>query len=276
MSHASEIQKGERFAFGENWSKFHHNLTDQRTELARRSLMHMLGASSLDGKRFLDVGSGSGLFSLAARQLGAEVYSFDYDPASAQCTETLRQRYFPNDPKWVVTEGSALDTSFLGGLGRFDIVYSWGVLHHTGSMWQALANVTDLVSQRGQLFISIYNDQGRPSRRWTQIKRAYVASPRLLKLAILVPAAIRLWGPTMVRDAFRGNPLRTWKSYGTGTERGMHPWRDLIDWVGGYPFEVAKPEEIVDFYRERGFELERMKTCAGGIGCNEFVFRRKD
>lgn len=276
MSHASEIQKGERFAFGENWSKFHHNLTDQRIELARRSLMHMLGTSSLDGKRFLDVGSGSGLFSLAARKLGAEVYSFDFDPASVQCTETLRQRYFPDDPKWVVTEGSALDTSFLGGLGRFDIVYSWGVLHHTGSMWQALANVTDLVSDRGQLFISIYNDQGRPSRRWTRIKRAYVASPRLLKLAILLPAAVRLWGPTMVRDAMRGNPLRTWKSYGTGNERGMHPWRDLIDWVGGYPFEVAKPEEIVDFYRERGFELERMKTCAGGIGCNEFVFRRKD
>jgi 2-polyprenyl-6-hydroxyphenyl methylase/3-demethylubiquinone-9 3-methyltransferase len=48
----------------------------------------------------------------------------------------------------------------------------------------------------------------------------------------------------------------------------------VVDWVGGYPFEFAKPEEIIDFYRARGFTLERMKPGPGSYGCNEFVFRR--
>jgi hypothetical protein len=54
----------------------------------------------------------------------------------------------------------------------------------------------------------------------------------------------------------------------------MSPWRDLIDWVGGYPFEVAKPEAILDFYLRRGFTLKRLVTCGGSLGCNEYVFVR--
>ncbi|MDP8993370.1 MAG: class I SAM-dependent methyltransferase [Pseudomonadota bacterium] len=274
MSHGAEIAKGERFAFGENWSQFLTHLDEERIALAERSLVEMLEIDSLAGKRFLDVGSGSGLFSLAARRLGAEVTSFDYDPASAACTASLRQRYFPNDPAWTVTEASVLDRSFLASLGRFDVVYSWGVLHHTGAMWEALANVAPLVAGEGQLFIAIYNDQGRQSRRWQRIKRAYVGSSKPVRAALVTYALAKTWFKTIVYDAMHGNPLRSWRGYGKVSTRGMHPWRDLLDWVGGYPFEVATPEAILDFYRGRGFELVRMKTCGGGLGCNEFVFRR--
>jgi 2-polyprenyl-6-hydroxyphenyl methylase/3-demethylubiquinone-9 3-methyltransferase len=52
----------------------------------------------------------------------------------------------------------------------------------------------------------------------------------------------------------------------------VHDW---FDWLGGYPFEVARPEEIFAFYQARGFSLERLKTCGGGLGCNEFVLRKK-
>jgi 2-polyprenyl-6-hydroxyphenyl methylase/3-demethylubiquinone-9 3-methyltransferase len=142
-------------------------------------------------------------------------------------------------------------------------------------MWEALENATRLVADRGQLFIAIYNDQGRPSGLWRRVKRAYVAAPGPLKWTILLPAFIRLWAPTLVRDTLRGQPWRSWKRYSTDSGRGMDPWRDVVDWVGGYPFEVAKPEQIFDFCRARGFELERLKTCAGGLGCNEYVFVRK-
>ena len=54
----------------------------------------------------------------------------------------------------------------------------------------------------------------------------------------------------------------------------MSFWQDLIDWVGGYPFEVSTPEQIFDFYRARGFTLPRLHTCGGSLGCNEFVFRK--
>jgi len=200
------------------------------------------------------------------------IYSFDYDPKSVACTAELKRRYFPDDANWVVEQGSALDKDYLESLGRFDIVYSWGVLHHTGAMWQALENVTSLVAHSGKLFIAIYNDQGRASRLWLRVKGLYNKMPKPLRFMILWPAFLRLWGPTIIRDLFKGNLFSTWNSY--IKSRGMTPWRDVVDWVGGYPFEVAKPEEIFDFYKNKGFTLVKLKTCAGGLGCNEFVFRK--
>lgn len=137
---STEIAKGQRFKFGANWKGFLAVLNEERIVLAEQSLRNMLDMD-LKGKRFLDVGSGSGLFSLAARRLGAIVHSFDYDPQSVACTEELRHRYFPSDDGWTVEQGSALDTQYLAHLGQWDIVYSWGVLHHTGAMWRALANI---------------------------------------------------------------------------------------------------------------------------------------
>lgn len=270
--HALEIEKGQRFEFGANWARFLAVLNDERINKAEESLKRMLEVSDLKGKSFLDVGSGSGLFSLAARRLGARVHSFDYDPQSVACTAEIKQRYFPEDTDWAVESGSALDKVYLGQLGQFDVVYSWGVLHHTGAMWDALANVVPLVFGEGKLFIAIYNDQGRTSKTWLAAKKAYNAAPASLRWIVLCPSLIRLWGPTTIRDFLRGRPFATWRNYAEGSMRGMMAWRDVVDWVGGLPFEVATPEAIFDFYRERGFQLKRLKTCAGGLGCNEFVF----
>ena len=270
----SEHHNSDRFQFGENWLKFLDVLKESRIEYAVESLCVNLDVESLTGKSFLDIGSGSGLFSLAARRLGAKVHSFDYDPQSVACTAELKRRYFSDDAQWVVEQGSALDQEYLARLGEFDIVYSWGVLHHTGGMWQALENVAPLVSTEGQLFIAIYNDQGRSSQMWTAIKKTYNRLPAELRWIVLGPAMVRLWGPTLLRDLLRGKPFSTWKNY-AGNGRGMSPWRDVVDWVGGYPFEVARPEEIFKFYRDRGFQLKQLKTCAGGHGCNEFVFLKK-
>src|SRR6185369_14036983 len=134
--HSAEVNAGERFEFGKNWSRFLALLDERRIKEAEDSLKRMLEVETLEGKSFVDVGSGSGLFSLAARRLGAKVHSLDYDPNSVACTAELKRRYFPNDLSWRVEEGSALDRKYLASLGTFDVVYSWGVLHHTGKMWQ--------------------------------------------------------------------------------------------------------------------------------------------
>lgn len=274
IGQATEVARGERFEFGANWAQFLNVLNDDRIALAEKSLRSMLGVNDLTGKNFLDVGSGSGLFSLVARRLGATVHSFDYDPQSVACTAELKRRYFPEDADWVVEEGSALDKSYLQTLGQWDIVYSWGVLHHTGAMWQGLENVSPLVRQGGTLFIAIYNYQRVMTPVWTWVKRVYNRLPNGLRWLVLGPALIQLWGARTLYDLARGKPFYTWRHYAKHGARGMSAWRDVVDWVGGYPFEVAKPEEIFLFFRDRGFELRNMVTCGGKLGCNEFVLTK--
>jgi len=268
-----EIAAGQRFAFGENWQRFLALVDETRVSRAEDSLRRMLEVADLHGKTFLDIGCGSGLFSLAARRLGARVRSFDYDPQSVACTQELRHRYFPGDDEWQIEMGSVLDPAYLAGLGCFDIVYSWGVLHHTGAMWQALDYAGNLVNDRGQLFIAIYNDQGSISNRWRAVKRTYNRLPSGLRFLVTIPVLVHQYWRRTLKDFLRLRPFESWRR--EGRERGMSPWRDLIDWVGGYPFEVAKPEAILDFYRRRGFTLTRLVTCGGSLGCNEFVFARQ-
>ena len=273
-SFKSEVARGDRFRFGENWSTFLSVLDDERIEEAVSSLRKMLGVDDLEGLTFLDVGSGSGLFSLAAIRLGAQrVHSFDYDPSSVGCTQELRRRYAPSAAQWTIEQGSALDDGYLRSLGRFDVVYAWGVLHHTGDMWRALENTVSLVAEGGTMFVSISNDQGLRSRVWRAVKRGYNAMPPALRTAYVVV----VMGPREARSALMyaaalkpQGYIEEWTHY--KRSRGMSRWHDLVDWVGGYPFEVAAPEEVFDFMSARGFGLRRLKTCAGGLGCNEFVF----
>jgi SAM-dependent methyltransferase len=268
---------GKHFSFGANWQSFVNKaLTPDRINNAIDSLCSFLGVNDLEGRTFLDVGCGSGLFSLVARKLGAKVHSFDLDPLSVACTTELKNRYFPEDEKWTIGQGNVLDVNYMNSLGQFDLVYAWGVLHHTGAMWQALENVVPLVAEGGKLFISIYNNQGLASFFWTNLKKFYNRSSRPLKWSVILGVGAYFEFRWIIAKLIRyRNPIALKYLPEKKKNRGMSVWHDLVDWVGGYPFEVAKPEEIFDFYRKRELELVKLKTCAGGIGCNEYLFSRK-
>ena len=269
---AVATEKELRFKFGENWARFLTVLDEGRINLAVQSLKDMLQVETLEGKSFLDIGSGSGLFSLSAKRLGAKVFSFDYDPSSVACAQELRRRYFDGDQEWGVQQGSALDANYVRSLGKFDIVYSWGVLHHTGQMWDGLANAALPVADDGKLFISIYNDQGMKSKAWKVLKALYCKNTPG-RLFVTATAGSFLVLQQAKSDLVRGkNPLSHYAEY--RKQRGMSKWHDIVDWIGGYPFEVATPEEIFDFYRERSFNLTKLTTDGGGSGTNEFVFQK--
>ncbi|MBA3052198.1 class I SAM-dependent methyltransferase [bacterium] len=264
-----------KFRFGKNWKKFVRSIDDIRIDKAKESLADMLGAENLRDKDFLDAGAGSGLFSLAACLLGARVYSFDYDIESVECVQYLNGKYAPHAKDWKIEKGDILDAEYISSLGNFDIVYSWGVLHHTGDMWQACDNAAGLVRKGGLIYIALYNDQGYSSKVWLGIKFFYNWLPGISKFIILFPAFIRIWILTCFKDLSKGKPFYTWKNY-KQSPRGMDPWRDVIDWVGGYPFEVASPEKVIQFFKSRGFCEKKVITCRKGYGCNEFVFKKEE
>ncbi len=274
-AHALQVSRGDRFQFGQNWSRFLALVDETRAREAEDSLKNMLEVEDLQGRTFVDIGSGSGLFSLAAKRMGARVHSLDYDPQSVACTAQLKTHFFSDDQGWTVEEGSVLDEDYLATLGKFDVVYSWGVLHHTGDMWRALNNVWPMVAPGGKLFIAIYNDTGSQSARWKWIKRTYNKLPSILRfpftVVVIAPAELK----ALLSSVLRLRPheyARSWRGY--GTRRGMSRWRDIVDWVGGYPYEVATPDEIFEFFQRHGFILTKMNTGRVGLGCNQFVFVR--
>ncbi|HEY6290938.1 MAG TPA: class I SAM-dependent methyltransferase [Terriglobia bacterium] len=272
---APDAGTNKRFAFGRNWRRFLSVLNDERLAVAEDSLREMLEADSLAGKSFLDIGSGSGLFSLAAARLGASrIHSFDYDPDSVACTGELKRRYRPAMEAWTIERGSALDEGYLASLGQYDIVYSWGVLHHTGNLWRALELVTPRVKPGGKLFIAIYNDRGWVSRAWTFVKRVYNAgwAGAALVTGIFVPIFV---AKGLAGDLLRfRNPLTRYREY--RKQRGMSVVHDWLDWLGGYPYEVAAPEKIIDLYRQRGLVLKKLKDRRHLNGNNEFVFLKPE
>ncbi|MFQ5456255.1 MAG: class I SAM-dependent methyltransferase [Nitrospirota bacterium] len=260
------------FSFGKNWQIFLKSLNEERIRNAESSLTEFLGLKDLQGKSMLDIGCGSGLFSYAAFNLGArQIISLDVDPFSVECCNYMHKKA-NSPPHWKIYEGSILDNNFISKLGEFDIVYSWGVLHHTGNMWNAVKNSARLVRKEGYYYIAIYNRvEGRKgSMLWLKIKELYNVSPKIGKHALEILYILNYFIGHLIR--FR-NPITNIINY--KSQRGMK-WRtDITDWLGGYPYEFASVEEIFRFMKDNfpDFILENIKTD-NGLGCNEFLYKR--
>lgn len=267
------VKNTEAYWFGKNWKQFlDENYSTARLLEAEKSLKFLFGEEGLFDKTFLDIGCGSGLFSLAARRLGAaKITSIDVDRDSVACCWQLASQVDKKDTcEWNIVHGSILDQALIGGLPKCDVVYSWGVLHHTGNMWQAIENAGSLVSPGGMFMIGIYNWQGgrQGTAAWQKLKKWYCTAPRWQS---------RLWEWSYISWKLLymvlvlRNPIRHIRDY--QNNRGMSWFRDVSDWLGGYPYEAATPEEILDFVRNRfGFELIKQKINCG-MGISEFLFK---
>lgn len=254
------------FSFGENWSDFIRDVSEEEVRRAEDDIREWLGADAVAGKDVIDVGSGSGIHSLAYVNLGARrVRSFDYDPLSVEATKKLWASV--GEPaNWTVEHGSILDEDFVEQLGTYDIVYSWGVLHHTGAMWQAIENAYSLVKPDGMLWIAIYQ-KGPRYPKDLELKRRYNAASDFGKRVMVTRRILRIM---LSRLRHCRNPF----AWNEASPRGMNRYHDLIDWLGGLPYEVATEDEIVTSAAQHGFVLKRIKVAPEG-GCSKYVFRRR-
>ena len=265
------MDKTARFRFGENWKAYVSCISEDRILSAEQSLADILGQDALAGKTFVDIGCGSGLFSLAALRLGASrVVSFDFDEESVAAAREVKARFSPGAAAWSIEQGSVLDEEFLARLGKFDCAYSWGVLHHTGAMWRAVDLASRMVKPGGLFFIALYNDQRLASKFWKAVKVTYNRLPDLARPAFAALFFMRFWLVPTAKDLLRGRLFSTLNSY--RSRRGMSAWHDVVDWVGGLPFEVAAPGQVTGFCAERGLSLVTLRQVRGH-GCSEFVFK---
>jgi 2-polyprenyl-6-hydroxyphenyl methylase/3-demethylubiquinone-9 3-methyltransferase len=252
------------FDFGANWQAFTEQRVDeQRLTIAQHSLQQLLGNDRLTGKTVLDVGCGSGLFSVAAARLGAkQVLGVDINPRCIEVSAANLARFAPGSAVRF-QQMSALDSAGMASLGTFDAVYAWGSLHHTGAMWDAIRNTMPRVVPGGVFVIAIYN-QHSTSAAWHWIKRTYNQMPTLIQQLMAIFFAGVIFFAKMA--VTRRNPLEK--------ERGMDFWYDVIDWIGGYPYEYATPQLVTAFVQAHGFRLRRMIPAQVPTGCNEFVFEK--
>lgn len=256
------------FTFGKNWKSFIKLITPEKIEQAKESLTNFLG--NIEGKRFLDLGCGSGLFSLAAYKLGATVVSIDIDEDCVECAKQIRAREQIDKYKWQVHKSDLFDMSI--GHNKFDIVYSWGVLHHTGRMWDALRKVIEFIKPNGLLYIAIYNDfKGFPlsSKSWAKVKRFYNktiwGNKKVMELIYIAFIVCGL----LVK--FK-NPISYIKNY-SKNNRGMSFSCDVRDWLGGYPYEYSSIKTITLFYTKKGFSLINLIPTKRE-GCNQYLFQK--
>ena len=260
------------FDFGSNWHSFLSSITNERILIAEQHLQSVLqlGNMGLAGKTFLDVGSGSGLFSLAAYRLGGKVLSFDLNPLAVTCARELRAMYGGNADDWAIVEGDMLDASFLHSLGRFNVVYAFGSLHHTGNMWQALRDVVGCIAPKGQLYLGIYNDQGMRSRMWKLVKQTYCTGTagKLVIESMFMPYYFVRFCIASVK--LRRNQFAHYK-----TNRGMSAFHDWRDWLGGLPFEVASFNAVTNTVSDMGFWVAWAMPTKGA-GNNQWTFVRGD
>ncbi len=262
-----------QFDFGKNWQDFSFQaLTQEKVIQTKESFQHLIDDMDLRGKSFLDIGFGQGLSLLTACEKGALAVGTDINE---KCLDVFQhnKQYFPrttNNVDVPIVIGSILDPKVVDqlhaaspGLSGYDIVHSWGVLHHTGNMKKAIQHTASLVNADGCLVLAIYNRHWS-SPLWKQIKRFYCMTPPPAQNLI-----ISLFYPIiyLAKYAVTGKDPKK-------KMRGMDFYYDVIDWVGGYPYEYATRSELESMTTGLGFRLVKCIPSEVPTGCNEFIFQK--
>jgi SAM-dependent methyltransferase len=278
MNEADLTSVETHFAFGRNWAEFSEKVDETEIGEAERGLRRLIEEKEIVSRSFLDIGCGSGLHALAALRLGAKrVVAFDIDANSVATAKAMLERHASPEAagNWQVEEKSVFDL-LPEKEGRFDVVYSWGVLHHTGDLLRALDSTAACVAPGGLFCFALYRRIWldcfwRLEKRW-YAKAGHEAQARARRCYVGLHSLVfgRREHECVVTN-YHGN-------------RGMDYYHDVHDWMGGWPYESISPEEVKQHMQTLRFEpvrkfvlSERFHRHIGlfGSGCDEYVYRRQ-
>ena len=260
------------FQFGENWNEFSRTINERSVAEAEHGLHKLFPDGELKGRNVFDLGCGSGLHALAALRLGAaSVTAVDIDAKSVATARTLLARYVP-EGRWQVEQQSVFA---MPPEPLYDVVYSWGVLHHTGDMVRAIQLAATKIAPGGLLCVALYR-KTKFCRMWQLEKRIYSQAPRPIRYLL----------EQLFLVAFKRSFRRSGRSFEDYVadyvkSRGMDFMTDIRDWLGGYPYESISEEEMLALAQRMGLvDVRRFCVPPGsgllGTGCDEYVFRRPE
>lgn len=267
---ATTSSSAKRYEFGKNWTRFvEKSANDERVDIAKQHILAFVGRDNLEGVDFLDIGCGSGIHSLAAHRAGAaRIHGFDYDGNSVSATNIMRRK--AGEPQsWTVERGDVLDDKYVASLGKWNFVYSWGVLHHTGDVWRAIENASKTVAPDGIFYIALYSEDVQPDPQfWLDVKQKYNQASWFRRLLM---EWWYVWVFIMQRKPGEVKQVAT-RIVQHRFTRGMSFFADIRDWLGGWPMEFTRDADVTAFLAARSFEQLNIKT---GEACTEFLFRCK-
>jgi SAM-dependent methyltransferase len=267
------LKNKKHFAFGKNWELYSRQINSSHIESSKKDLIGLIQLESLQGMSVLDIGSGSGVHSLSMMLLGCkDLVALDYDPDSVSTTNrVLSGKSFKGD--FQVIQADIL--KHIPGIdGRtFDLVYSWGVLHHTGDMMKGIDRSISYVKPGALIALALYR-KTLLCTFWRIEKFLYSKSPKILQSLFQKTYEFVFGLGIKIKT---GQSLRAYKlSY--FQKRGMDFSRDVHDWLGGYPYESIDPRYLIQYMEQRGFTLlnshiSKKQIGILGSGCDEFLFK---
>lgn len=245
-----------KFSFGKNWCDYVDKLTDDIVKIHKDNLFTYYTDYDFKDKSILDIGCGSGLSSLSFNILGCKsLLSIDVDPNSIIAAYKLKNNFKKlvlTECDWEIKEQSILDDNFVNNSRKFDLVYSWGVLHHTGDMWTAIDNASKLVNDGGILHLALYVSGNRYNDD-LMLKYLYNMTDENGKIKLIYDW-LYYYHISKNIDIFQIN------------NRGMNKYNDCIDWLGGLPYEVCNPSVLDYFLEKKGFVKIFYKPALGQGG----------
>ena len=214
----------------------------------------------IKGKRVLDAGCGTGIFSIIfARNGAAEVIGLDISPGSLTTARHLKDNFKLDNVHF--QQADMLQLPFPNQ--SFDIVWAWGTVHHTLNPWQAMEELLRVLKPGGSILLAIY----------TKTKITFLHE---IIRKTLIKTSRKTWQPlAKIMAFFRGPVVAIFKKR-EKSRQGEKLEELIFDWYFVPIRHHYYPREIKDFLEQKGLTIEKFLPASGRFdSTSNFIYKAR-